>query len=258
MKLTDIEKAKGHWILARMGKKVLRPGGKELTQKIIENLEVNSTDNVVEFAPGLGKTASLLFDKKLHSYVGIDADQEAVNLLIQKYKQKNRTFLWAKVTESGLASNSKDKVIGEAMLTMQADHRKSEIISEAHRILKPGGLYVIHELGLYPYNLSDKTKAKIQKELAVNIKVNARPLTRVEWESLLIEEGFKIRKSFTHEMKLLEPSRMIADEGLWRTFRIGFNLLTHPDAAKRIFNMRRIFKKYHNHLNAVAVIAEKI
>ena len=258
MKLTDIEKAKGHWILARMGKKVLRPGGKELTQKIIDNLAITSTDHVVEFAPGLGKTAQFLFDQKPFSYVGIDADPEAVNILNQKLKGIDRTFVTAKVTESGLASNSKDKVIGEAMLTMQTDHRKAEIIREAHRILKPGGLYAIHELGLYPFNLSEKTKAKIQKELAVNIRVNARPLTGIEWENLLVKEGFKVRKSFTHEMKLLEPRRMIADEGLWRTFRIGFNLLTHPDAAKRIFNMRRIFKKYHNHLNAVAVIAEKI
>ena len=29
----------GHWILAKVGKKVLRPGGKELSLKMIENLE---------------------------------------------------------------------------------------------------------------------------------------------------------------------------------------------------------------------------
>ena len=33
MDTKDIQKAHGHWILAKMGKRVLRPGGKELTKK---------------------------------------------------------------------------------------------------------------------------------------------------------------------------------------------------------------------------------
>ena len=36
MKFKDFDKASGHWILARMGKRVLRPyGGKELTLKLV-------------------------------------------------------------------------------------------------------------------------------------------------------------------------------------------------------------------------------
>ena len=41
---TTIDSKQGHWMLAKMGKKVLRPGGKELTQKLIENLKINSND----------------------------------------------------------------------------------------------------------------------------------------------------------------------------------------------------------------------
>ena len=51
-----------------------------------------------------------------------------------------------------MLDDSKDKIIGEAMITMHADHRKSEIVREAHRILKKGGLYAVHELGLTPEN----------------------------------------------------------------------------------------------------------
>lgn len=36
MKINDIEKAQGHWLLAKMGKRVLRPGGRELTEKLVE------------------------------------------------------------------------------------------------------------------------------------------------------------------------------------------------------------------------------
>ena len=34
----------GHWVLAAMGKRVLRPGGKELTEKLIDSLNIASSD----------------------------------------------------------------------------------------------------------------------------------------------------------------------------------------------------------------------
>ena len=40
MRDITINRRQGHWILAKMGKKVLRPGGKELTLKLIKNLEI--------------------------------------------------------------------------------------------------------------------------------------------------------------------------------------------------------------------------
>ena len=41
-------------------------------------------------------------------------------------------------------------MIGEAMLSMQADTTKEAIVAEAVRLLRPGGRYAIHELALTP------------------------------------------------------------------------------------------------------------
>ena len=49
----------GHWVLAKLGKKVLRPGGKALTQIMLKAMNITPNDDVVEFAPGLGYTAKL-------------------------------------------------------------------------------------------------------------------------------------------------------------------------------------------------------
>jgi ubiquinone/menaquinone biosynthesis C-methylase UbiE len=258
MNTKDAEKQQGHWLLAKMGKRVLRPGGRELTQKLLNGLSVSERDNVVEFAPGMGKTASLLLENNPHSYTGIDIDPQAIENLKKQIKGRNVKFIQNKAAQTGLKDESADKVIGEAMLTMQANHRKSEIIKEAHRILKKGGFYGIHELGLYPDGLSENVKSKIQKELAQTIKVNARPLTLPEWKALLEAEGFIVRETFTNDMKLLEPGRILSDEGFFRALKIGFNVFSHPDAANRIFSMRKVFRKYKNHINAIAIIAEKI
>lgn len=247
----------GHWILAKMGKKVLRPGGRKLTEKLISNLKINQDDDVVEFAPGLGVTAVITLKNQPKSYTGIELDKNAARLLSKKIRGDNQQIIIANAANSTLADSSYSKVYGEAMLTMQADTHKAKIIQEAHRILKTGGLYGIHELGLQPNELADDKKQEIQKALAKVIKVNARPLTVQEWTQLLETAGFEVINTETSAMHLLEKKRMLADEGLFRTAKIVFNILTHPKERKRILAMRQVFRQYQQQLNAVSLVARK-
>lgn len=253
----DTAKAKGHLLLAKMGKKVLRPGGKELTQSLITDLKISSEDKVVEFAPGLGYTASLILEKKPKSYIGVDQDETMLAQLQKKFPGANKQFLMGDAAKTGISNETVDKVIGEAMLSMQSPNQKVGIIKEANRILKNGGLYGIHELSL-DNDLSDSLRADIQKEFSLNLKVNARPLTQQEWKDILENEAFSIHKIRTSPMHLLEPKRMIADEGLFGSLRIGYNVLTHPEAKKRILGMRKAFKKYEQHISAISIVAQKV
>lgn len=257
MNTKTINTEQGHWILAKMGKKVLRPGGKQLTLKLIEEVQLTSQDNIVEFAPGMGFTASFLLKKNPKSYIGIELNEEAAEKLKKKFTTSQVKIININAANTGLEDASTDKVIGEAMLTMQAADRKIKIIKEAHRILKKGGIYGIHELGLMPNELDPKIKGSIQRKLVQVIKVNARPLTQKEWCALLEVEGFKIKEVYASPMHLLKPERIINDEGFFRSLKIGFNILTHPEARKRILEMRAIFKKYEQQMTAFAIIAEK-
>ena len=46
----------GHWLFARLGKRVLRPGGLGLTHRMLADAQLAGAD-VVELAPGMGRTA---------------------------------------------------------------------------------------------------------------------------------------------------------------------------------------------------------
>lgn len=61
--------APGHWVLARVGKKVLRPGGLELTLQMLSEAKLTGS-RVVEYAPGLGRTASEILAARPASYTG--------------------------------------------------------------------------------------------------------------------------------------------------------------------------------------------
>ena len=119
-------------------------------------------------------------------------------------------------------------------------------------------MYAIHELGLFPGDISEQKKASIQRDLALSIKVNARPLTEHEWTELLEKEGFGIVNTEINPMCLLEPARMIDDEGLFGTLKIGFNILVTSQARKRIVQMRSTFKKHRMHMNAIGIIAQRL
>lgn len=253
-----IDNQQGHWLLAKMGKRVLRPGGLELTQKMIQHLAINADDDVVEFAPGLGITAQITLGKNPKSYTGVELNEEAAALLQQKINGERRQIVVANAAESGLPDAQFSKVYGEAMLSMQSTKKKQAIIQEAHRLLKKGGLYGIHELGLTPDDVAESVKNDIQKTLSKAIKVDARPLTNAEWTQLLQDQGFRVISIENNPMHLLEPKRVLQDEGLLRTLKIIFNVLTHPKARKRILFMRKTFRSHQKHLQSIAVVAEKI
>ena len=63
----QLSRMPGHWLLARMGKRVLRPGGVELTRQMLDALDIGASDDVVEFAPGLGLTARAALEREPRS-----------------------------------------------------------------------------------------------------------------------------------------------------------------------------------------------
>jgi predicted RNA methylase len=70
----------GHWLLARLGKRVLRPGGVELTRTLLAHAELTDAD-VLELAPGLGRTAAEILARSPRSYIGAESDPDAANVV---------------------------------------------------------------------------------------------------------------------------------------------------------------------------------
>lgn len=249
------EDLQGHWLLARLGKRVLRPGGLELTNQLLDHVPLAGSD-VVELAPGIGRTAELIVAAHPASYVGVDADPSASALVATVVGERGRSVT-ADAADTGLPAGCADAVIGEAMLTMQGDRGKRAIIDEAVRLLKPGGRYAIHELGLQPDDLDPAIREDLRKALARAIKVNARPLTAAEWSDLLSSAGLEVEWVGSAPMALLHLRRNLADEGLRRVLRIVWNVLRDPGARSRVLAMRATFRHYRRQLTGIAVVARK-
>lgn len=102
-------------------------------------------------------------DRDPKSYRGVDRDQQVVDIISKLTSEKATipaSCVQRDAADTGLESNSTDVGIGEAMLTMQTERGKQAIIGEAFRLLRAGGTYSIHELGLQPDNLDESVKMR--------------------------------------------------------------------------------------------------
>lgn len=250
-------KMPGHWLLAKMGKRVLRPGGLELTRAMLDRLNIQSSDAVIEFAPGLGITARMTLARKPAAYTAVERDEAAADEVRGYLTGSAQQCLTGTAEQTGLPGKSGTVVYGEAMLTMQGPEQKARIVAEAFRLLKPGGRYGIHELSITPDDLPQSVQDDISREMSRNIHVGARPLTLREWRELLEAAGFRIEAEATAPMHLLEPRRLIQDEGFGRAVRFVLNVVRSPEARRRIWSMRRMFRKHRKHLAAISIVAVK-
>jgi cyclopropane fatty-acyl-phospholipid synthase-like methyltransferase len=224
---------------------------------MIEALNIGASDAVIEFAPGLGETARFALGRKPATYTAVERDKDAAAMVQKILIGSEQRCVVGLAQETGLPDASATVVYGEAMLSMQTPQQKSRIVREAHRLLKPGGRYGIHELCLIPDDLAESTKLNIQNELATVVHHGTRPLTVAEWRALLEAEGFSVQTQAQAPMHLLEPWRIIQDEGMFGALRFAFNLLCNRDARLRVLAMRRVFSRYRDNLTAVVFVGQK-
>ena len=178
----------GHWVLAKLGKRVLRPGGLELTRIMLDNLHINASDDVVEFAPGLGLTAQITLSHNPKSYTAVEINREAAAKFRERITSERVKQVIADAAETGLPAGYADKVYGEAMLTMLPLERKKAVAAEAFRILKPGGLYGIHEVGLYPNELGEEIKTAVRRAAGGSGSSGSVPMMPKDFFSLTMKK----------------------------------------------------------------------
>ena len=253
-----LEKMQGHWLLARAGKRVLRPGGLVLTRRMIDALSISSEDRVVEFAPGMGATARMVLRRKPLQFWGVEREPAAAARLESVLPRGKAEIVEGQAEHSGLQDACASVVYGEAMLSMQTSQQKKRIFSEARRLLAPGGRYGIHELCFRPDAISEAMRREIEAEMSKEIHVGVQPLCSSEWKQLFEQQGLDVIWCGEADLDLLEPGRMLQDEGILRCLRIVCNVAKDPVLRQRILAIRRIFRKYREQLGAISIVAVRM
>jgi hypothetical protein len=224
---------------------------------MLDSLAIGVDDDVVEFAPGLGATARMALKRSPKSYVAVERDEGAAVIVRQFLTGANQRCVLGQAEDTGLSGDCATVVYGEAMLTMQTAAAKRRIVAEAARLVAPGGRYGIHEVALSPESLPAEMIEQISGELTGAIHHAVRPLTVGGWRSLLELHGFRLTAAHTAPLHLLEPRRLVADEGAIGAMRFAWNVARDHESRQRVLQMRQVFRKYSEHLTAVVMVATR-
>lgn len=253
----DYERAPAFDVLFDLGKMTMRPGGLGLTRWMLDELQIEEGDDVVELAPGRGATTKIVLELHPGSYTAVERNKASQRSVVEilRHGELGECVIGT-AQDTGLAENIASVVYGEAMLTMQTNETKLKIASEAFRLLTPGGRYAIHETSL-PEDLADEFRDELENALRDTLRVGARPLSVTEWRELLEGAGFTIKSAKEVPMYLLNPLRIIQDEGLFGAFRFIARVITTPAARRRVWKIRKTLKRYKDSISAVAIVAVK-
>ncbi len=246
--------APGHQVLAAVGKKALRPGGRAATEQLFEWANFKPGETVLELASGLGESAILLAKRYGVTVLGIEKNPDSVAIAQSRVKEAGLEsqvqIISGDIFHLESISDQFDYVLAEAILTMQSAIAKAKIMQGVHDRLKPGGCFLSHELLAIH-------EAELHRVLSTTIRVNATPLSRDNWMATFIAAELQVKQVQTGSMRLLSLPHMIRDEGIINTLRIMWNVLRQPLLRARVLAMRQVFQQYQQDLGYIISTAIK-
>jgi cyclopropane fatty-acyl-phospholipid synthase-like methyltransferase len=241
-KTLDFETVPGYEVLAKAGKTVLRPGGRQATEQLWQWANFQPGETVLELASGLGTSAIALAKRYGVNVVGIEKDSNRVAIATQRVQSARLDhqvqILPGNIFALETISQQFDYVLAEAILTMQSPAGKAKILQGVYQRLKPSGQFLTHEL------LARNHEIELHRVLSSVNRVNATPLSIENWKATLETAGLHIQHSQTGAMRLLHLPSLIADEGINSTLKIFWNIATQPQMRSRVLALRQVFQQY--------------
>lgn len=249
----------GHQVLAAAGKKTLRPGGRAATEQLFAWAQFQPGDRVLELAASFGYSAMALAQRYGVQVVGIEKNPDSVararanvaaaGLSDQVTILEGDMFHLDRLTES---TESFDYVLAEAILSMQSTAGKAKIVQGVSDRLKPGGQFLSHEL-----LVNGSERDAICQDLRATIRMNTSPLSSQDWQDLYGTAGLTLQHLHTGPMLLLNPKRIVQEEGLTTLLTMGWAMLTQPAIRQRIWSMRQVFQHHRDNLGYIVLCLEK-
>ncbi len=250
--MTKIET--GHEFLARIGKKILRPGGKKGTRFLLKNCMIDNNTKILDVACNRGETLIYLHKKYQCELVGLDNNELFLDLAKENLAKKGLLdeikLVLADAQKIPYPDNYFDIIINQAMLTMIFPDILDNIIKEYYRVLKPGGLLLTHDLAV-----KDEEGLELISPLRTLVKVPASPKTFSNWSKEFNKNGFKLKNHKFGKMTLINPIGLLYDEG-FNMFRILKNGLKKEN-KERFTQMYKFFNSNRNQLRYLCLVNQK-
>lgn len=241
--------------LYKLGKQSFTPGGKELTEKMVELININTKDKIVEYAPGLGNMSRILLQYKPLEYTAIDNNKMIANYWSKQKKVYAKAFRQAPFWETGKNKESISKSLGENFLITLTQAQQQQLLEEAAHITKVGGLLGLHEIVLADSEEALRLQDSIQKELSMKLQHPVKIRSKAEWLELLKKYQFDLHAEAQGALQTTKTRALLNEENWFRNVTICCNWLIDKTNRSRLQDLIHTLKKYEPHLKAQVLVA---
>lgn len=240
-----------HIQLFKMGKRSVKPGGMNHAQNWINAIQINSDHDILEIGPGAGTNTRMILANEPRRYCALHRKGHVPPGFNDRFlTRSNYSAVEGLAQKTGLNDNSFDILVTEAILSTHTNKQKMPIFKEANRVLRPGGIYAIHEIAV------NSTSAKNLEEIVEAGLLPESPLTPKEWSEQLEAAGFDTISISNAPFQLFESHRIPEDEGFLGSLLIKLRTITNLESRKTLKTMRRITRR-HKSLCGTTIIAKK-
>lgn len=240
-----------------LGLTVIHPGGLNATQKLEEELKIDSESKILDIACGKGSTAFYFAEKYGCSVVGIDISeeliQEAKDTCRKKKLDEKVKFLVGNAMDLPFDDNQFDVAISQGILVFVDD--KTKTIDEASRVIKNGGKAGWIELSW---------KKEPNKEFLDNVFsiLHAYCLKNARTYNGWVKD---FNEANIQELKVIKGDKITAnlfetlkEEGIINTLKITFKSIFNREIRDRMDKMGKFLQENQNYFGYGVYVFKKI
>ncbi len=249
-----MEKIQGHELLAKIGKTRLRPGGKIMTDWLLDMANITENKTILEVACNMGTTLIQIATQYGVNVTGVDMNEKALNRAIENVSnaglENKITLLTGDARNLPFDDESFDIIINEAMLTMLSDTDKQKAINEYYRVLKKGGILLTHDVNI------PEEDSELIKELRDVLALPVAPKSKDNWIKFFVNAGFEDVITKIGNMIFLSEKGLVEDEGYERMMEM------YENASKNIYYeqfkaMKKFFMDNEQKLYYIGIVSKK-
>lgn len=239
------------WPLARrVVSGYVQPGGRAMVMRAVEGAGLDDGSRVVELAPGLGITSSVLVSRGPRIWTGVEPDPLAAAALGKALGGAGRDVVEAPVEATGLDEDSATVVVAEGLLGTLPAGDRAAVLAESARLLRAGGRIAVLEVVTAD---GDHGAAAARADLgAAGLEVRDVAAWREELEAA----GLVVVGSLTGPLHVSPPPVLMREAGPRLALRITRTIASDAAVRGPALALRDALAQHAVALRAAVVIAE--
>jgi ubiquinone/menaquinone biosynthesis C-methylase UbiE len=226
----EIAKLDPYVFMGVIGKRVIHPGGREATERLLERAAIREGERVLDIGCGVATTAITIARRYGASVTAADIspimlERARANVRAAGVEDKV-TVQEADILSLPYADGEFDCVIAEAV-TMFVKRRAAA--AELVRVCRPGGRVLATEF-MWRKPPTEEAREIFLGEVCPGLRFD----TVEDWIRLYSEAGIEAVEVDSGPFEMMTPRGFVADEGFAGSMRVMGNVISRPAKMKKM------------------------